>query len=50
MTTNRMTEEERESREDARQFILDGIDSGADPVDILNELSSFYDGDIVDLF
>lgn len=50
MATNRMTEEERESREDARRFILDGIDAGEDPVDILNELSSFYDGDIIDLF
>ena len=45
-----MTEQEREEREDAKRFILEGIDAGEDPVDILNDLSSFFDGDIVDLF
>ena len=47
MSANQTTEE---IKSDARQFILDGIDAGVDPVDILNELSSFYDGDIIDLF
>lgn len=45
-----MTKEEREAREDARQFILDSIDAGVDVATILNDLSSFYDGDPIDLF
>ena len=45
-----MTEQEREEREDVKRYILENIDAGTDPVDILNDLSSFYDGDIVDLF
>ena len=45
-----MTEEEMEAREDARRFILDSIDAGVDVVTILDDLSSFYDGDPIDLF
>lgn len=45
-----MTEQEREEREDAKRYILENLDAGVDPIDILNDLSSFYDGDIVDLF
>lgn len=53
--TNEMTKEERdeirrEEREDARRFILDSIDSGRDPMSILDELASFYDGDPCELF
>ena len=45
-----MAEEEMEAREDARRFILDSIDAGVDVATILNDLSSFYDGDPIDLF
>lgn len=45
-----MTEQEREEREDVKRYILENISAGTDPIDILNDLSSFYDGDIVDLF
>ena len=40
----------REIREDARRFILDSAIAGVPPVQILDELASFYDGDIMDLF
>ena len=39
----------REIREDARRFILDSAIAGVPPVQILDELASFYDGDIMDL-
>lgn len=39
-----------EIREDARRFILDSIDAGVPAIQILDELASFYDGDIIDLF
>ena len=45
-----MTEEEKEIREDARRYILESIDSGIDPMTILDDLASFYDGDPIDLF
>lgn len=45
-----MTKQEREEREDAKRYILENISAGTDPIDILNDLSSFYDGDIIDLF
>lgn len=53
--TNEMTKEERdeirrEEREDARRFILDGIDAEVPPMQLLDELASFYDGDPCDLF
>ena len=41
---------EREEREDARRFILDGIDAEVPPMQLLDELASFYDGDPCDLF
>ena len=45
-----MTKQEIEEREDAKRYILENISAGTDPMDILNNLSSFYDGDIMDLF
>lgn len=45
-----MTKQEIEEREDAKHYILENLVAGTDPIDILNDLSSFYDGDIVDLF
>ena len=53
--TNEMTKEEhdeirREEREDAMRFILDGIDAKVPPMQLLDELASFYDGDPCDLF
>ena len=45
-----MTKQEIEEREDVKRYILENIRAGTDPIDILNDLSSFYDGDIVDLF
>ena len=39
-----------EIREDARRFILDSLEAGAGPFQILDELAGFYDGDIEDLF
>lgn len=50
MTETEKMELEEEIREDARQFILDSIDAGVDVPTILNDLSSFYDGDLIDLF
>lgn len=44
-----MTTEERE-RADARQYILDGLENGDSPFDILDGLAGFYDGDPCDLF
>lgn len=37
-------------RDEARNFIMDGCDAGVDPITLLDEVGSFYDGDIVDLF
>lgn len=37
-------------REEARNFIMDGIDAGVDPFTLSDEVGSFYDGDILDLF
>lgn len=39
-----------EIREDARRFILDSLEAGAGPFQILDELAGFYDGDIEELF
>lgn len=41
---------QKETEEDARQFILDGIDAKVPPMQLLDELASFYDGDPCDLF
>ena len=48
--SNDMDTIQREIDEDARQFILDGIDSEVPPMQLLDELASFYDGDPCDLF
>lgn len=37
-------------RDEARNFIMDGIDAGVDPFTLSDEVGSFYDGDILDLF
>ncbi len=39
----------REIRDDARRFLLEGAQAGVDPWTLLDELASFYDGDIIDL-
>lgn len=51
-----LTEEEQEQerirqeeREDARNYIYEGIDAGRDPMEILDGLASFFDGDPTDL-
>lgn len=44
----RETTLEEEIREDARNFILDNLDRN--PIDVLDELSTFFDGDICELF
>ena len=41
---------EAEEREDARKFILNALADGLSPCEILDELSSFFDGDLCDLF
>lgn len=41
---------EREERDYARRFVLDNIVAGSEPEDILDGLTSFYDGDPCDLF
>ena len=41
---------QKEIKEDARQFILDGIDAEVPTMQLLDELASFYDGDPCDLF
>ena len=45
------TEEQRRQaiRDDARRFILEGAAAGVDPWQLLDELATFYDGDIIDL-
>ena len=43
-------ETEAEARARAREFILSAIDEGRSAVEILDELTSFYDGDPTDLF
>ena len=50
MTKQERDEIRREEREDAMRFILDSIDSGRNPMSILDELGTFYDGDPCDLF
>ena len=42
--------DEMEARFQARAYILAAIDEGWPPEDILDGLSSFWDGDPVDLF
>lgn len=41
---------QKEIEDDARQFILDGIDAEVPTMQLLDELASFYDGDPCDLF
>lgn len=48
--SNEMDVIQREINEDARQFILDGIDAEVPAMQLLDELASFYDGDLCDLF
>ena len=50
MTPEERRQFEEDVREDARKFILDSLDAGAPALQILDDLASFYDGDIVDLF
>lgn len=40
---------EREEREDARDFILSSLDAGRSADEILDELTTFFDGDPTDL-
>lgn len=47
---NEMDTIQQEIEEDARQFILDGIDAEVPTMQLLDELASFYDGDPCDLF
>ena len=47
---NEMDIIQKEIKEDARQFILDGIDADVPAMQLLDELASFYDGDLCDLF
>lgn len=47
---NEMDMIQREIEDDARQFILDGIDAEVPAMQLLDELASFYDGDPCDLF
>lgn len=42
--------DDSEVRAEARAFILAAADRGWDPVDILEELACFFDGDPLDLF
>lgn len=48
--SNEMDEIQREIKDDARQFILDGIAAEVPTMQLLDELASFYDGDPCDLF
>ena len=41
---------QKEIEEDARRFILDGIEAEVPTMQPLDELASFYDGDPCDLF
>lgn len=43
-------ETEAEARARARAFVLAAIDEGRSPEDILDELTTFFDGDPTDLF
>jgi hypothetical protein len=43
-------ETEAEARARAREFILSAIDEGRSAIEILDELTTFYDGDPCDLF
>lgn len=42
-------ETEAEARARARAFVLEAIDEGRSPEDILDELTTFFDGDVCDL-
>lgn len=44
-----LREREREAREDARNFIWDSVCAGVPAEQILDDLATFFDGDIVDL-
>ena len=48
--SNEMDVIQKEIEEDARQFILDGIEAEVPTMQLLDELASFYDGDPCDLF
>lgn len=48
--SNEMDMIQKEIKEGARQFILDGIDAEVPAMQLLDELASFYDGDLFDLF
>ena len=48
MTTNDNNQFEEEVREDVRKFIMDNLDRS--PIEVLDDLASFYDGDPCDLF
>lgn len=48
--SNEMDTIQHEIEDDARQFILDGIDAEVPAMQLLDELASFYDGDPCDLF
>ena len=50
MNTKELLEKQEEERADARHFIMENIEAGTSPMDILDDLASFYDGDITDLF
>lgn len=43
-------EEQAELRSEARRVILDGCAEGRSPLDILNEVEEFFDGDVAELF
>lgn len=47
---NEMDVIQKEIEEDARQFILDGIEAQVPAMQLLDELASFYDGDLFELF
>lgn len=38
-----------ENKEFAREILIDGLDSGANPLDILDDISSVWDGDPTEL-
>lgn len=47
---NEIDTDEESPREHARRFILEAIDEGRSAEDILDEVTTFFDGDICDLF
>jgi len=49
-TNNKKPKKERdEAKEYAREILMDGLDSGANPLDILDDISSVWDGDPTEL-